>query len=300
MDKKELLIRRRHLMMGSTAQERDWSLEPLTFIARENCNIIGFSYDEDNNPVENGIIQISINHGSLVDVYTGATGDWKTSNGQVITLNAGDEMAVYGDGNFYTEFGDFFDTAYGTYDVAGNIMSIRYGQDFLNHPEFGNRNLPLDKCANNGEGFFGTCPQVVSAENLILPATTLYTNIYSCMFTECLNLEYAPTILPATTLVKGCYTMMFYHCPKLIKTPKLPAINLVMNCYTSMFRNCSSLNEVTAMFLTTPGPTIRTGTVNWLDGVSSTGTFNKNKNATWTTRGVYAVPNNWDIVLVDP
>ena len=120
------------------------------------------------------------------------------------------------------------------------------------------------------------------------------------MFTECLNLEYAPTILPATTLVSGCYTMMFYHCPKLIKTPKLPAINLVTNCYTSMFQHCSSLNEVYAMFVTTPTSTNRGGTAQWLNGVSSTGTFYKNKNATWTTRGVYAVPNNWDIVLVDP
>ena len=298
MDNGNLLIRRRNLMMKTSSKERDWSREPLTIIARENCNIQGYSYYADNSPVETGVIKISINHGSLVDVYTG-TGDWKkNSNGEEITLNAGDEMAVYSDGNFYTEFEDIYETQYGTFDLAGNIMSLRYGQDFLNHSEFGNKNLPLD--TSGGTGMFGKCPQIVSTENLILPATTLYANMYRNMFQECQNLEYAPAVLPATTLASSCYSGMFYHCPKLTKSPKILALNLTTSCYASMFQYCSSLNEVYAMFLTTPQSSTRAPSRNWLNGVSSTGTFYKNKNATWTARGVYAVPNNWDIVLVDP
>ena len=59
-----------------------------------------------------------------------------------------------------------------------------------------------------------------------------------------------------------------------------------------MFANCTNLNYIKALFTTTPGTSY---TSNWVSGVASTGTFVKNSAATWTTRGVNGIPNNWTI-----
>ena len=45
------------------------------------------------------------------------------------------------------------------------------------------------------------------------------------------------------------------------------------------------------MFTTTPG----TDTMNWVDGVASTGTFVKNSAATWNVTGVYGIPSGWTV-----
>lgn len=149
------------------------------------------------------------------------------------TLNVGDKIlfkgvnASYGAFNNYNQFGG---TA--QFKVYGNIMSLIVGDNFETA-------TTLDSVGYNFYKLFYET-NVVNAENLILPATTLAINCYDSMFTNCTSLTTAP-VLPATTLVNRCYWYMFYGCTSLTTAPQLPATTLDINCYDSMFRYCTSL-----------------------------------------------------------
>ena len=136
--------------------------------------------------------------------------------------------------------------------------------------------------------------KLVDASNLQLPASELSESCYANMFSECSNLTAAPAELPATELAEGCYDGMFYSCTSLIAAPKLPATELAEGCYSSMFNLCSRLSYVKAMFKNTPDEDAYTW--KWLNGVSPTGVFIKNKYATWDVTGVYAVPSGWTVI----
>ena len=125
----------------------------------------------------------------------------------------------------------------------------------------------------------------------VLPGTSLDNYVYMSMFENCSNLTKAPA-LPATTLVAYCYEYMFRNCSSLTTAPALPATKLTTSCYQYMFYGCSKLNYIKAMFTTTPG---KNYTYNWVEGVSSKGTFVKNHAATWTTTGVHAIPTGWTV-----
>lgn len=88
-----------------------------------------------------------------------------------------------------------------------------------------------------------------------------------------------------------CCQAMFQNCTSLVEAPILPALTTSTNSYAQMFRDCSSLNYIKAMFLT------NTGLYAWVQNVSRTGTFVKNKDATWTDVGGSGVPSGWTIIL---
>ena len=136
--------------------------------------------------------------------------------------------------------------------------------------------------------FYG-CISLVSAPEL--PATQLSTYCYFQMFYGCSSLVNAP-VLPAETLAASCYHAMFVGCSSLKKAPVLPAKTLMTQCYMQMFYGCKNLNYIKAMFTTTPSTTY---TSSWVYGVASTGTFIKNKDATWTTTGIHGMPEGWTI-----
>ena len=125
----------------------------------------------------------------------------------------------------------------------------------------------------------------------VLPATTLASYFYANMFTHCTSLTTAPQ-LPATTVSDYCYEYMFYNCKSLTTAPELPATTLANQCYSGMFRGCSKLNYIKAMFTTTPSSSY---TNYWVSGVASSGTFVKNKNATWNVTGTYGIPSGWTV-----
>ena len=99
--------------------------------------------------------------------------------------------------------------------------------------------------------------------------------------------------LPATTLSNSCYYNMFYGCTNLTTAPDLPALTLVNYCYRYLFYRCSNLNYIKAMFTTTPGSTY---TYSWVNGVASSGTFVKNKNASWNVTSTNGVPSGWTVI----
>lgn len=196
------------------------------------------------------------------------------------------------------------------FNVGGNIMSLIYGNSFMNKPEF--------MTANSGEtiAFANLFKEtnVVSAANLILPATTLQTGCYQGMFSNCYNLTTAPA-LPATTLSISCYTGMFNGCTSLTAAPALPATSLTYSCYAGMFAGCTSLTTAPAL----PAPRLdaycyemmfsnctnlnrivcyceqpdTSAMGGWLSNVSPTGDFYNLGGATYTADSASGIPTGW-------
>lgn len=139
---------------------------------------------------------------------------------------------------------------------------------------------------------FSGCTSLVSAPS-ILPATTLSSTnyCYNRMFYGCTSLT-TPPVLPATTLAYGCYMEMFYNCSSLTSAPELPATTLVGGCYSRMFKGCSNLSYVKALFTTHSVSYVS----EWLGGVATTGTFVKNKDATWDVTGSSGIPTGWTVL----
>lgn len=172
----------------------------------------------------------------------------------------------------------------GAYNLRGNIMSLLFGDDAKGKTSMLGYNL---------SGLFQRS-NVITVEKGFLPATTLSDGCYNGMFYGCTSLTTAPE-LPASTLASGCYKHMFNNCTNLTTAPELPATTLTTNCYQYMFYRCTKLNYI--KMLATDISAI--GCLHsWAVGVASTGTFIKNKNATWNVSGSDGVPRGWTIQKV--
>ena len=136
--------------------------------------------------------------------------------------------------------------------------------------------------------FYG-CTSLTTAPEL--PATTLTHSCYSDMFRECTNLTTAPE-LPATTLAENCYYQMFDNCESLTTAPTLPATTLAIDCYNRMFFSCTKLNYI-KMLATDISAT--NCLVDWVNGVSSTGTFVKSAAMTSLPTGYSGIPSGWTV-----
>jgi hypothetical protein len=136
---------------------------------------------------------------------------------------------------------------------------------------------------------FENCTSLVQAP--MLPATDLHMRCYDNMFKGCSKLEKAPE-LPSTTLAEGCYDLMFKDCTSLTKAPVLPATTLKNECYESMFAGCSKLKEITML---ATDITANNCLSNWVEGVSTTGTFIKSPQMTSLPTGASGIPLQWNL-----
>ena len=136
--------------------------------------------------------------------------------------------------------------------------------------------------------FYG-CSSLTTAP--ILPATKMVFGCYENMFKDCTSLT-TPPELPATTLADGCYNNMFRDCTSLVAAPPLPATTLIIGCYTQMFKGCNRLNYIKCLATSISDSDY---TFEWVDGVSSSGTFVKNSSTSSWTRGVNGIPTNWTV-----
>lgn len=219
-----------------------------------------------------------------------------------------------------------------SFDVEGNIMSLIYGDDFSGETSLEYTYTYMEYDVETGEPietegsmgcqldqmFYGT--NVISAENLVLPATALTSNCYQSMFQGCINLTTAPQLiattltyscycymfsgctsltqapsLPATTLANGSYNGMFNGCTSLTTAPELPATTLANFCYQHMFSGCTNLNYI--KMLATDISAINCLN-NWVNGVASTGTFVKAASMASLPSGIYGkngIPNGWSV-----
>ena len=183
------------------------------------------------------------------------------------TVNAGQKVLWKGVG--YTLFASSFSST-GDFNVSGNIMSLLYGDNFARQTSFASGS------SYNFVNLFYGAAKLISAGNLVLPATTLTDACYSGIFSDCTSLTTAPELpaiilsiecysfmfdgctalttapeLPATTLATQCYSGMFSRCTSLATAPELPAITLADYCYESMFDSCSSLTTAPTLPATT-------------------------------------------------
>ena len=252
--------------------------------------------------LENGVIPWKANTTTKTIEYSLNGGSWtsitSTSNGVMINVSQGDTIRFRGNNTTYCnankeqysgfglgqagQNGDYVSNA-ASFNVEGNIMSLIYGDNFINQTSFTSGTYNLCSLFKKAK--------VVSAENLILPATTLTQYCYRAMFSWATYLTKAPA-LPATTLAKGVYWYMFESCA-ITTAPDLLAETLVEECYGSMFTSCASLNFIKCMAIA--GFNSKNCKQTWTNGVASSGTFVKDSGvsvSTWTN-GASGIPTNW-------
>ena len=232
--------------------------------------------------------------GKITNGYLGHSIDYSANDGETWTImreneetpiyDAGQKILMRSTSPMVEETNENFGfTVNAPFNVSGNILSLNYGENFTEHTTF-------DGWANWICGGLFANSQVVSAENLILPAPSMSSH-YQAMFSGCTQLIAAPQ-LTGTTLQQKCYHRMFKGCTALTTAPELPALSIPKSAYTEMFSGCTSLNYIKAMFTTTPSTRY---TQNWVSGVASSGTFVKNSAASWNVRGVNGIPTGWNV-----
>ena len=217
-------------------QAADFSTKPLTF----NILSAGTINWTALRTAVTKTIEYKLNNGEWVSI-TSNTG----SSAPTITVNSGDKIQFRGNNEQYATINErnvnsFSGSA--LFKAEGNIMSLIYGDDFKNK-------LTISSTYAFAS-LFRACTNLVSAENLVLPAATLAQYCYRNMFNGCTKLTTAPA-LPATTLANYCYSSMFDGCTSLTTAPELPATTLANGCYYSMFYNCTSLITAPALPATT-------------------------------------------------
>lgn len=265
----------------------DYSMDYLTFRILSNGNIFWRS-----NGSLSKTIEYSINAGPwtsitastapvTISVSTNDIVRFKGTNQSYATSKTA--YSGFGHGEAGTSGQSTYDNNAAEFNIEGNIMSLIYGDNFVNNSGF------------NG-GTYNFCSifkksKCVSAENLILPAETLTQYCYRAMFSWCTYLTVAPE-LPATTLAKGVYWYMFEKC-SITTAPDLLAEHLVAECYGSMFTGCASLNFIKCMAI--DGFNTTNCKQNWVSGVASSGTFVKDSGVAVNTwgRGAGGIPTNW-------
>ncbi|MBQ3414514.1 MAG: hypothetical protein IJH39_04035 [Clostridia bacterium] len=262
-------------------------------------------------------IEYSLDNGTTWTSITSATG----SSAPSFSVNAGDKILFRGNNASYCGSNNSYNNLFTTtcpFIVYGNIMSL------INSTTF--RTLTEVTEVHTFTGIFLNCTGLTSAENLVLPATTLVQNTYRNLFQGCTNLTTAPSELPSTTLAKECYFNMFNGCTSLtgVSTDYLPATTLAESCYRTMFYGCSGLTQAPEL-LASDMPTTcyygmfyncrklgyikclgtnpaNTKTQNWVVNagldVTGTKTFVKSSSSTGWSTGNSGIPTGWTVESV--
>ena len=242
--------------------------KPLTFKATQNGSTVKLTQ----NGSPSGAFQTSRDGGNTWADYT---------IGTAITLNTGDEVsfrAKVDRTSAQNSSSHFYFAMTGKIEAWHNVMSMYRTSDFATY------NTVVEYAFVY---LFYNCTSLTKAP--YLPATTLADHCYLNMFSGCPSLTEAPE-LPATTLSEDCYSNMFEGCQSLTKAPALPATTLALFCYWEMFSGCQSLKEVRVSATTTAERALK----DWLSGVSATGDFYCDPNATiFPTDSASGIPANW-------
>ena len=168
------------------------------------------------------------------------------NNENTPTVQAGQK--IMWKGNFTPNFGTYNNSLNSfrsncDFDVEGNVMSLVYSDSFQGKTSLAGTSRILNH-------LFHGAHNLKSAENMILPATTLGEYCYDGMFVFCTGLT-TPPQLPAMVLERGCYVDMFGVCTSLTTAPELPATTLAVYCYGYMFSGCKSLTTAPVLSNTT-------------------------------------------------
>lgn len=208
--------------------------------------------------LEDGLT-ISLSRNSIEYSLDGST--WMTlpANTASPAINTGEKIYFKGELTPSTSYGIGTFTLSKKCNAGGNAMSLLFGDDFQNQYSLSGKDGAF-------MSLFESCDTLISVSD---------------------------NFLPATVLSSRCYDSTFDSCDNLIKAPTLPALTLVTNCYRYMFSYCSSLNYIKALFTSIPGSGV---TYNWVAYTASSGTFVKNKSATWSVTGRNGIPSGWTVI----
>lgn len=195
--------------------------------------------------LENGHFDWNV-ESMLYSLNDGAWTTWDNTNGLDVSAN---DAVRFKDNAGRNGYGNKTISSTGQFNVYGNSMSLFsiYGDNFSGTTSFPSTN------GSEFQNLFSGNTNVISAENLILPATKVNTNGYNSMFIGCTKLISAPE-LPATTLEQGCYKGMFSGCTKLTTIPPvLPATDIPISGYCQMFTNCKKITSTPIISATSVG-----------------------------------------------
>ena len=213
-----------------TKDTDDEAFTPLTFVALESgtfrfsgsttANTLSYSLDS-------GATWTALAH----DTYTPTVqaGDSIMFKGNCTPVPATTLSQPMGIGNFIST---------GRFNVEGNVMYLISDNNPFNLTD---KNYAFAR-------LFYANTNLINAEDMLLPATTLVSYCYLRMFDGCTSLVSVPE-LPATTLSDVCYGAMFSGCTSLTTLPVLPATTLADNCYSGMFSNCTGITSVPSNYL---------------------------------------------------
>lgn len=261
------LIRRR-MMMNRKGEEGDiYSERYLTIEALED----GLTVDIDNDGFE-----------YCID----GSGEWiqLSTYEKTETINTGQKLHFRGNLIPDAEYGIGSFSANKNFNVTGNAMSLLFGDE-------GYLNNSLEGKKGALRYLFYQCDKLKNVSPNLLPATTLSDACYANMFEGCDGLIKPPE-LPAVNLTYECYYCMFASCNSITIAPILPATTLAKYCYEGMFQVCRNLNYIKMLATDISAD----GCMDyWVYGVASTGTFVKNKDATWDVRGENGIPEGWTV-----
>ena len=242
----------------------------LTFVAEADNMSVGLSYANSN------VYQYSTD--------SGATWNNLANNESTSSVNSGETIIFKASGlSIDTNNGIGILTPSVISSVQGNVMSLVFGDNFSEQT--------IISAAHQLRRLFYNCTNITSAENLILPATTLASYCYASMFEGCTSLTTAPE-LPSTTLKSGCYYHMYKGCTGLTTVPVLSATTISVRSYQEMFNGCGSLNYIKCLATDISASNC---TAFWVEGVAPSGTFVKAASmSSWAT-GANGIPNGWTI-----
>lgn len=265
---------------------KDGSLNKPYIAYNQNTSTVDYNSKSVDYSLE--YLTLEITSAGTINVPTGTTysidgGEWENT-GTTLTVNGGETIKFKGNNRDY--YNSSFSGSTAGFNVEGNIMSMIYGDNFIGQTSFSGSTYIF-------RSFFQNCTGLTSAENLILPATTLVQSCYIFMFQDCTSLVNAPK-LPATELENYCYSAMFRHCTNLVTAPDLPATILARNCYYRMFYDCFKLNYIKCLATDISATDCLH---QWVDYVGSSGTFVKKAGVSWPIGGS-GIPSGWTVVEV--
>ena len=204
-----------------------------------------------------------------------------TTSGTAISLNAGDRV----EWRCTAWNSSFSDKNYVYFVMTGKISASNPVTSMIS-PTLNHTTIEHYYACYNM--FYG-CKALTQAPEL--PATTLADDCYLDMFSGCTALTKAPE-LPATKLKSYCYASMFEGCTALVQAPELPATGLYESCYGRMFYGCYKLNYIKMLATDISASSCLN---NWVNSVSSTGTFVKNAAMTSLPTGASGIPSGWTV-----
>ena len=162
---------------------------------------------------------------------------WDASNG--LAVQNDDEIRFKGTA---VNNGNAITNSNANFKAYGNVMSLRYGDNFSGQTLADNKSF---------SGLFNANTKLIDAENLWFPATDVtgysFQGAYSGAFGDCTGLVKGPKFKPFTIIGSGYYAAygMFWKCTALesvgdIDVTKGAAVNYALE---SFFNGCVSLRK---------------------------------------------------------